>query len=172
MQCQFQVLSRYWARDNSVRWLLLDFQVDVLVNKNVVYKLTNDKPASPIKDGITTEQRSDAIIVKTGKLETHISTKRCSLFEKVSFAGTDIIQASEHDGPTATTEEQSYTRMLDGDWNLHGWSNHKTAENQRPIKRADYFGDVGEPDEVIIERNCPTHVIVRVRGVCSGCMVC
>jgi len=43
--CQFTPLSRHWALDGSVRWVLLDFQIDLPANGSVTVWLSNDGPA-------------------------------------------------------------------------------------------------------------------------------
>lgn len=162
--CQFTALSRYWARDNSVRWVLLDFQADVPAGGKAVYKLTNDKPAAAVADPVKVEDGAEALTVSTGALKVVISKKRCSLFESVSVGGKEVVKAAEHDGPRATAEAQDYEHRSGGDWNLHGWEGCRKEQGVHPIKRADYFGDVGAPEEVAVERSGPLHVIVRVRG--------
>lgn len=162
--CQFSATSRYWARDNSVRWVLLDFQAEVAANGSAIYRLVNDKPAKAIKNGVVVNDGAAALTVSSGPLKIVISKKQCNLFENVSVDGREIIKATEHDGPRATAEAQSYMRCYGGDWNLHGWDGMKEETGKNPIKRADYFGDVGLPDEVVIERAGPIHTIVRVRG--------
>jgi hypothetical protein len=163
VDCQFTVLSRYWGRDNSLRWVLLDFQADVPAGGKTVYRLTNDKPAAAAADAIKVEDGADAVTVSTGALKVVISKKRCSLFESVAVGGEEVVRAAGHDGPRAITEAQDFERTTSSRWAAHGTeSTHKTG--QRPIKRADYYGDVGAPDEVVIERAGPLHVIVRARG--------
>lgn len=162
--CQFTVLSRYWGRDNSVRWVLLDFQANVPAGGSSTYRLANDKPAAQVKGGIEVKDEADAVTVTSGKIKTVVSKKRCSLFESVSVDGKEVVAAAEHDGPRATTDAQDFSHYFGGDWNLHGWDNMRSEEGKNPIKRADYFGDIGAPDEVFVERNGPIHTIVRVRG--------
>lgn len=162
--CQFSALARYWGRDNSVRWVLLDFQADVPANSNAVYRLTNDKPAAPVTGGIVVKDDADTVTVSNGGLEARISKRSANLFESVSIGGKEIVKASERDGPRCTTDAQDFTRHFGGSWNTHGWTGLQIKEKQNPIKRADYFGDAGAPEEVVVERNGPMHVIVRVCG--------
>ena len=162
--CQFRVLSRWWAKDGSLRWVLLDFQADVAAGGKSVYTLTNDKPHAPVAGGIAIEETGEAVTLSTGKLKVVVSKKRCSLFESVSLGGEELVKAAEHDGPRATTDAQDYTRSYGGDWNLHGWSGKRDQVGVHPIKRADYFGDLGAPDRVAVERKGPLHAIVRVDG--------
>ncbi|MCK5849868.1 MAG: hypothetical protein KAH23_03055 [Kiritimatiellae bacterium] len=162
--CQFKPLSRWWGRDNSLRWVLLDFQADVPAKGSTVYTLTNDKPAAKIKNGINVKESTDAFTLATGKLKVVISKTKCNLFDLVSIAGKTVIKADKHDGPRATTDAQDFTRNYGGDWNHHGWAERQQEDNVKPIKRANYFGDVGMPDRVALERSGPLHVIVRVDG--------
>ncbi|MFC1672349.1 hypothetical protein ACFL01_04370, partial [Planctomycetota bacterium] len=161
--CQFNELSRHWGWDNSLRWVLVCFQADVPANGSAVYTLTNDKPASPVKEGITIKESDDAIVVSAGELQVEFSRKKCSLFESVRVGGTQIVKAAAHDGPRATTEKQDFERRTGRRWAAHGWES-SVKLGQRPIKQADYYGDIGTPDEVVIERNGPMHVVVRVSG--------
>lgn len=161
--CQFNVTSRYWSRDNSVRWVLLDFQADLPAGGRTVYRLTNDKGAAKVKGGVEVEEGAESVTVKVDELKTVISKKRCNLFETVSIGGKKIISAGEHDGPRATTEAQDFERTTGAQWNMHGWD-RQVVTGQTPIVRADYFGDAGQPDEVVVERSGPMHTIVRVSG--------
>ena len=47
--CQFTVLSRYWARDKSIRWLLLDFQINLAAHGTA----TNKKGSGKLGTGQT-----------------------------------------------------------------------------------------------------------------------
>ncbi len=161
--CQFNVLSRHWGRGNSLRWVLVCFQPDVPANGSAVYTLTNDRPASPVKDAIKVKETDDAFTASTGKIDVVFSRKKCSLFESVSVGGKPVVKAAEHDGPRATTEKQDFERRTGSRWAAHGWES-SVKLGQRPITQADYFGDVGEPDGVVIERAGPMHVVVRAYG--------
>ena len=47
---QFRVLARWWRGDNSIRWVLVDFQTDIQAGGSRTFWLTNERlPAPPPK---------------------------------------------------------------------------------------------------------------------------
>ncbi len=162
--CQFTVLSRYWGKDGSIRWVLLDFLADIPARGKAVYTLTNGGKGTVAGGGVRVEEKEDAITLDNGRLKVVVSKKRCNLFEAVYVDGKAVFKASEHDGPRCTTEKQSFEHRFGGDWNLHGWSRMRREFDKNPIDEAVYFGNIGKPYKVEVERNGPIHAIVRVSG--------
>ncbi|KKL61495.1 hypothetical protein LCGC14_2194720, partial [marine sediment metagenome] len=79
---QFRPLARWWNKDNSLRWVLVDFTARLGGHQSRQYVLTDGGKAkyeSPLK--VT---RTDArIVVDTGSAEFVINRKRFNLFDRV-----------------------------------------------------------------------------------------
>ncbi len=64
---QFRVLARWWRGDDSIRWVLVDFQADIDAGETRQFVLTNRElpPAEP-PAVLTVEETDDDIVVVTG----------------------------------------------------------------------------------------------------------
>jgi hypothetical protein len=80
---QFTVLSRYGARDNSLRWVLLDFQAEVPANGKVTVHLRNDRPAQAVSATIRITETA-APSRGHGRVVATISRRDGSLLQSVS----------------------------------------------------------------------------------------
>lgn len=159
---QFTVLSRYGARDNSLRWVLLDFQVDVPANGEVTLQLRNDRPAQTISAPIRIAETSQAITVDTGGVVATISRRDGSLLQSVSVGGKQVLRAGGSDGPALRSGKvQQMERFRGPEWNTHGWEKSRSLENI-PIAEAVYRG--GPPREVTVEMAAPMRSVVLIRG--------
>jgi len=64
---QMRVLARWWAGDNSIRWLLVDFQTDIGAKEQQGFVLTDARlPAAQPPARLTVDQTDDAITITTG----------------------------------------------------------------------------------------------------------
>ena len=159
---QFTVLSRYDARDNSLRWVLLDFQADVPAGGEVTVQLRNDRPAQAVAAPIRVSETADAIRVDTGGLVATISRRDGSLLQSVSVGGRQVLKAGNGDGPAVRAGEVRQVERFRGPaWNTHGWEKLRTDERVR-IDEAVYRG--GPPREAKVELAAPLRSVVVIRG--------
>ncbi len=159
---QFSVLSRYGARDNSLRWVLLDFQTDVPANGEVTLQLRNDRPAQAVPAPIRISETSEAITVDTGALLATISRRDGSLLQSVSVGGKQVLRAGAGDGPAVRSADVRRMERFSGPaWNTHGWEKSRSLENIN-VAEAVYRG--GPPREVRVEMAAPLRSVIVIRG--------
>jgi len=162
--CQFSVLSRYWARDRSLRWVLLDFQVDLPANGKVVVELRNDRPARPVAEPVIVHDEGDVLRVDTGPMMAAIDRHSGRLLRSVTVGGREFLRAGEGDGPFLRTGEVHVADHFWGpSWNTHGWAHTHQIEDV-DLAEVTYRGAGDPAPEVTVERAGPLHTIVRVRG--------
>ncbi|MGE3771391.1 MAG: hypothetical protein AB7I32_00575 [Gammaproteobacteria bacterium] len=161
---QIGVTSRWWGRDDSVRWALLDFALDLPANGRRQVWLTNDRPAAPVADPIAIEEGSDAIVVTTGGLRATVSRRTGQLLEAVEIDGVPVIAARREDGPVlrvgAVTDWEHFEGKV---WNNAGWKKGRTTE-RHPLAEADYLSGPFRPHAVEIESRGPLHAVIAVHG--------
>ncbi|MCG3181432.1 MAG: hypothetical protein BIFFINMI_03826 [Phycisphaerae bacterium] len=92
LPAQFRVLARWWRADNSIRWVLVDTQIDVPAKGTATVYLTNAKlvgvaPEHPVVARTT----DDAIVVNTGPAEFTLDRKRFNLFKSVKVGGEELL---------------------------------------------------------------------------------
>ncbi|MCG3181955.1 MAG: hypothetical protein BIFFINMI_04401 [Phycisphaerae bacterium] len=145
VSAQFRVLARWWRADNSIRWVLADFQASMGGSDTRTFYLTNRKldaaaPAGPL----AVEQNDDAITITTGPARFVVSRKKFNLLSHAYVdndgngrfePGEDLLAASDTDGVV----------MED------------TLGNK-------YYGSADTRDVRVIESG-PQRVRVRARGV-------
>jgi len=159
---QFTALSRYGARDNSVRWVLLDFQISLPANGRSVVYLRNDHPARPIEQPIQVVENAGRLRVRTGALEAAISKHDGALLREVVLDGETILRAQPGDGPRLRAGQVKLAEHSYGPaWNTHGWNKTRSLE-EVDIAEADYIAD--RPREVTVEMNGPLRTVIRIHG--------
>ncbi|MHB9156486.1 MAG: exo-rhamnogalacturonan lyase family protein [Thiobacillus sp.] len=159
---QFTVLSRYGARDNSLRWVLLDFQVDVPANGEVTLQLRNDRPAQAVSAPIRITETREAITVDSGGVVATISRRDGSLLQSVRVGGKQVLQAGAGDGPALRAGEMRQMERFRGpSWNTHGWEKSRSLEKIH-IAESLYRG--GPPREVTVEMAAPLRSVIVIRG--------
>jgi hypothetical protein len=164
LPCQFTVLSRYWATDNSIRWILLDFQVNTPADGATVVQLRNDAPHQAVTDPIRLAEESQTVTVDTGPLAATISRTAASLLEAVVVNGKPILQASPFDGPVIRSKHVNAVEHFKGNsWNTHEWE-HTSVIKDVDIQENAYIGDIQSTSEVTIESAGPMHAVVLLRG--------
>lgn len=162
--CQFKVLSRYFARDNSLRWVLLDFQIDLIKNNKQIVYLTNKPQAISIADPIKVQQKKNNIIINTGKLTVSISKKNGYLFNSVKIKDQEVIKEDVRNGPFIKSGEIREMEHFNGSsWNTHGWEHTKRIE-KKFIRENDYLASQHIPDQVSLETSGPLRTVVAVKG--------
>jgi len=135
---QFEVVNRWWARDNSLRHVAIHFQTDVDAGGEAVYAFqttgAGPPPARPVKVSETPER----ITVDTGPLRFAVRKTGFNLFDEVWLDGERIVAPGASPGAV-------FTGRLDGDV-------------QRDSERADVRIEVEEsgPMRVVIRASAPT----------------
>ncbi|HJV24465.1 MAG TPA: hypothetical protein VJ673_02215 [Aromatoleum sp.] len=158
---QTEVLARYWARDNSIRWVLLDFQVNVQPGGKTVVFLQNKKPAQAIAEPVRIDEEGDAIVVKTGTLTARVSKKDGAVFKSVSIDTREILRGQAEDGPWLRSGAVDRMEHDTGSsWNTHGWNKTQNVEKV-DIAESVYRG---APVEVSVETRGPLRSVVVIRG--------
>ena len=76
--CQTRILSR-WS-DGSIKWLLLDYQTDILSNRKASQKIEIARASLPEGNGVT--ETADEIYVDTGVLKFSVSKSRFSFISQ------------------------------------------------------------------------------------------
>jgi hypothetical protein len=159
---QFTVLSRYGARDNSLRWVLLDFQMDVPANGEVTLQLRNDRPAQAVSAPIRITETAASITVDTGGVVATVSRRDGSLLQSVSVGGKQVLKAGGDDGPALRSGEvRKMERFRGPAWNTHGWEKSRSLENIH-VAESVYRG--GPPREAKVEMAAPLRSVVVIHG--------
>jgi len=80
---QTEVLSR-WP-DGSVRWLLLDFSIDLAARetKRLTLQCGSNVRRPPVANGVRALSRDDAVVIETGPLRVALSPKSFRLLDEV-----------------------------------------------------------------------------------------
>lgn len=159
---QFTALSRYGAQDNSLRWVLLDFQVDLPANGEATVHLRNDRPAQAVSAPIRITETAQALTVDTGGVVATIYRRDGSLLQSVSVGGKQVLKAGDSDGPALRAGEvQRMERYHGPEWNTHGWDHSRSLDSIR-VAEAVYRG--GPPREVAVEMAAPLRSVIVIRG--------
>ena len=93
--CQRQVLST-WP-DGSVRWLLLDFQLDLSPDAPTVVRLAwGDGPSQAVltETGVSLAEDARELVVDNGPLRVLCRTEPFLLFDSVLLDGTDVFETA------------------------------------------------------------------------------
>lgn len=128
--CQTQVLAQ-WP-DQSLKWVLFDFQATVAAHAIEQYEICMSlPPLQPALQAMIVEKGSDALAVKTGAATFLINTSRFTLFDQVLVGGVKMLdqpgnveflgehgQAYQHRITTVSPETEGSVRTtvkLEGD---------------------------------------------------------
>jgi hypothetical protein len=166
--CQFGVTSRYWARDSSLKWVLLDFQINIPANGTVYVYLRNDnelREKLPEKTGsIVIEESADKIEICSGPLRASVQKKESSLLQSVSLKGQPILIASPEDGPHVRSGEVDAFEHFQGEnWSYNGWPKTKSIEKIH-VGEFDYRGEIRQAGDVYVELRGPLRSVIVIRG--------
>lgn len=81
---QFRTLARWGRADNSIRWVLVDFQTDITPGGKQPFILTTEKLATPApKQPVTVKETPDTITITTGPAKFEINRKQFNLLQQV-----------------------------------------------------------------------------------------
>ena len=108
----FSVLNK-WPDDGSVRWALLDTQLDVPAGGSVTLSLVKGA-AAPVAKPVAVTDAADTITVDTGAVKFTVSKKGFKLFDSLEMGGTKVLVAPTG-GLTASVDGQSYSTAADKD---------------------------------------------------------
>lgn len=139
---QTEVLSR-WP-DGSVRWLLLDFQIDIAAGetKQLTLQCGSDVGCAPIANGVQAVSRGDAVVIDTGPMRVAVSPKSFRLLDDVRL---------DRDGDGSFTDAERLT-----------------AGGAGGIELRNPDGEIFTADlsvaQVVIEQNGPLRACVRLEG--------
>lgn len=86
---QARVLARWW--DDSIKWVLLDFQASVEANAIAEYLLQYCQKPPRAAHGITVRPGAESVVVDTGGACFFINTRRLKPFDRVVVRGSDIV---------------------------------------------------------------------------------
>jgi hypothetical protein len=100
---QFRVLARWWRADNSIRWVLVDFQTRIDAGERQEFVLTNKKLAVPApKHKLTVSEAGGRIVIATGPAKFAIPK------QKFCFLASAMVDA-DGDGKFSADEEMLAT---------------------------------------------------------------
>jgi len=152
---QFKKLAPW--DDGSVRWALMDCQVNVAAGGAAELVLRDDgknrAPAQPVK----VVETVGAVTVSTGPLEMVIDKKRPGLFRSVKVGGRELVTAG---GRGLVVYLPGAARQVQ---KKRGGRTYSVTQ-YGPGKQV----AAGPPSEVVVERAGPMRAVVRVRGKFPG----
>ena len=81
-----------WS-DDSVKWLLLDFQADVEANSQTSYQLrfASGESAQCKAPSLSVHELTEYIVVETGRATFFLNGQLCKPFDRVVIAGTELV---------------------------------------------------------------------------------
>jgi hypothetical protein len=159
---QFHVLSRHSGRDDSLRWVLLDFQIDLAAGGETRVVLRNDGKASDPGAAIAVKTTADHIHIDTGPLQAIIPRNSGRLLERVTVQGQTVLDARDGDGVHLRSGAVPEMERFRGPrWNPAGWEKERTTE-KIAIVETDYRSDPTR--DVVVETDGPLRTVVRIRG--------
>jgi hypothetical protein len=167
---QFTVLSRYSRRDNSLRWVLMDFQVSVKANSVRRLWLTNlsiERAASSSDGGesglLVVERDNGTVTVDTGPLQATVSGQNGRIFDRLVVHGEQFVDPNNTGGSFVVSRATDrFKRYSGSSWNTHGWESEKQTVERR-IREQEYFSGFGNA-ELAVEQQGPLRTTLRIRG--------
>ena len=94
IQADFDALSRY--DDNSIKWLRVSFEADIEPFSENVYHIS--RQTMPDHESIQLNETEDDFVIKTHKLEIHISKTRYRIFDLLKYEGKTISDNRNKEG--------------------------------------------------------------------------
>ncbi|MCL6414697.1 hypothetical protein MIB92_03455 [Aestuariirhabdus sp. Z084] len=162
---QITVLSRYWARDNSLRWVLLDYQVSLKKGAKKTFWLTN-KPPKPQAPFLNIKKFQDRWELDNGKLQLILDLKGSQLFHSISVMGQTILSGHSDDGLLMESYPAEFAEHQQGkSWNTHGWSKSKERVSIDYPQR--WFKSHYNAKDISLEMNGSQRAVILVRGAFS-----
>ncbi|WP_426416997.1 hypothetical protein [Aestuariirhabdus sp. LZHN29] len=160
--CQITVLSRYWARDNSLKWVLLDFQASLKPDQKRKFWLTN-RPAADTQPFLSIQKNVDYWRISNGKISLDIDLKSNRLFSRLDAGETPILQSRSGDGLLIESYPAPYSQHQKGSaWNTHGWRSSKKRV-ATGIQQRQFISDYSEKN-ISLEMNGSQRAVLLIRG--------
>jgi hypothetical protein len=167
---QFKALSKYSARDNSIRWVLADFQVSLEAHSTRQLVLTNltasvaHSSQIPRKVGaLVLTERNGNILVDTGPLQAIVSARDGRIFDSVVIDNEQIISRNKAGGPYVRSRATEHFKRYTGKaWNTHGWERDELLVTRR-VDEEIYSGRFADA-ELVVEERGPLRATLRIRG--------
>jgi len=104
---QFRVLARWWRADNSIRWVLVDFQTSMRGTQPRTFYLTNAKLAAPApKQPCAAKETAEAIEITTGPAKFVVDKKQFSFLSHAYLDDNGDGQFDAAEDLLATTPDQ------------------------------------------------------------------
>ena len=85
VSAQFRTLARWWRADNSIRWVLVDFQADVGNSATRTFWLTNRQVEPAEATPLAVDQNDETIVVITGPARFVVNRRAFRLLDQVSL---------------------------------------------------------------------------------------
>lgn len=146
--CQFTPTVRWW-RDQSVRWVLLDFQASVPAFTMRPFFLRDDGPAQPIENPIAVEEGADRIVVTTGPLRFAVRKQGFNLIDE---AWLDESGAGQFDDAHRIVKPEPFSGPVI-------WSNYPNLPAYRT-----YLAANDPESQVTVEESGPMRVVLKAVG--------
>jgi hypothetical protein len=144
---QFNVLNRWWARDNSIRHVVAHFEATVAPDSTSTYFFLTDAASNPAPSKpVSVSTSGNVTTVDTGVLRFRIDKAAFNLFDEVQLD-------SNGDGSYAASETIVADGASDGPVFLGRLAND--------IQKAKDRGDL----RVVVEEAGPMRAVVRVSGL-------
>jgi hypothetical protein len=142
---QFEVTSRWYAGDASIRWVTARFLSDGTGD----YRLARHRPgrARPPEQPVRVEQTEDRVVVSTGRLAFTVRKDRFSFLDELSLDGTPVLAK-----PAELTAQVVGSRY--------------TTLDERTMKHTSLQG--GDGYKVVVEEDGPICAVIRIEGKLFG----
>jgi hypothetical protein len=101
---QIQITSTY--KDNTPRWVLLDFQADVPAGGKAIYRLAKGQ-RTPVNKKLTFRLEYGRAEIDTGVAQFRIDTSRFRLFDSVTVGGNELLAGDSDSGAILEEEDGS-----------------------------------------------------------------
>lgn len=176
---QFAPFARWWGRDGSVKWLLVDLLADVPGQGRSDYRLVRHvesappAPASPLHVNVG----PDSVTVVTGPLKAVISKTRGTILEEVRIdrngdgrftADEQVIRPDRSSGSIVTSAAQDVVSGQIDVFNMWGTGGGRIGrDDYAPAGHLDvhtYTSGGHPPDMVVVESSGPVRATVRIEG--------
>jgi len=159
--CEFHVLSRHAGRDNSVRWLLLDCQLDIRASERKQLFLDNAGDGTPLRPGIRVSRTSEGLNIDNGLLQLDLKRGQGVSLGQVRYQGRALLDSGHDAGLVLSGQAVDRFRHFTGkSWNTHGWS-RDVSEERASIPARDYRARI---ENLEVEQQGPLHLVVRLEG--------
>ena len=161
---QFRVLSR-WP-DGSVKWVLIDFQVDLAAGATIVYTMSYNEqhPAPQTALTINLEESDEYIAVDTGPLTFRIGRKRYGLIDQISLRNreSDSEEYTVYDAQENGRKGDAWVGITEGGTS---GGTQRQIYGMGGVCRASLASDAYS---VCIEESGPLRAVIRCDGACEA----